>query len=453
MKKVMLVALVLMFALSFMPDNVVAQEDITITWWITPWRIVTPDMDADESPDGEQFADYVSRQFEEKHSNVNVEYQIVTHDGREEQATSAMFAGNPPNVYWEQGSPNPEWVEQGQLEPITDYLTEEDKEDFIDYTLDTGKFGDDYYMWPWNNSNNGMGSSLILNVERFEERGVSIPEDRSWTMDEFLEAAQQLSYDSDGDGDIDRYAITLAADDTINMLGWLHRFGATLLNEDNTEFVLNSPEGVEALQFMVDMIHEYEVAPPGASGMGVYDAINMFHAGRTAMGYGGIYEIGRIDRYTKSGDIEDPFDVRLAQFPHDPEVGPVAYQVNGGFLVFREEDEATRDMAMEFARFITGPEMIGMLEDLLYITSRKSVNETLTFENVDPYTDTDIMTEVEVYLEAISHGVEYYGPAEVPTAEAIPYLTSAIQAALSLDETPQDALDEFVENANSVVFD
>ena len=453
MRKLVLIAFVLLLTLTLIPESVMAQEDMTITWWITPWRITTPDMDPDESPDGEQFADYVSRKFEEKHPNVNVEYQVVTHSGREEQATAAMFAGNPPNVYWEQGSPNPEWVEEGQLEPITDYLTEEDMEDFIPYTLETGKFGDDYYMWPWNNSNNGMGSSLILNVERFEERGVSIPEGRSWTVEEFLEVAKELSYDSDGDGEIDRYAITLAADDTLNMLGWLHRFGATMLNEDNTEFVLNSPEGVEALQLMVDMIHEYEIAPPGASGMGVYDAINMFHSGRAAMGYGGIYEIGRIDRYYKSGDLEDPFDVRLAQFPHDPEVGPVAYQVNGGFLVFKEDDEAKRDMAMEFASFITGPEMIGMLEDLLYITSRESVNETLTFENVDPYTDTDIMTEVEVYLEAISHGVEYYGPAEVPTGEAVSYLTSAIQAALSLDKTPQEALDDFVENANRVVFE
>lgn len=452
MKKLFLLSLVIALTFSLLPDAALAQDEMTITWWITPWRISTPDMGPDESPDGEQFAAYVSRKFEEKHPNVTVDYQVVTHSGKEEQVTAAMFAGNPPNVFWEQGSPNPEWVNQGQLEPITDYLTEEDFEDFIDYTLETGKFGDDYYMWPWNNSNNGMGSSLILNVERFEERGVPIPEDRSWTIDEFIEAAQQLSYDSDGDGEIDRYAITLAAGDTLNMLGWLHRFGATLLNEDETEFVLNRPEGVQALQLMVDMIHEYEIAPDGAAGMGVYDAINMFHAERAAMGYGGIYEIGRIDRYYQSGDITDPFDVRLAQFPHAPEVGPVAYRVNGGFLVFREEDEAKKEMAMELARFITNPEMMAMLEDLLYITSRHSVNKSLTFENVDPYTDTDIMTEVDVYTEAISHGINYFGSPEVPTGEAMTYLTSSIQAALSLDKTPQEALDDFVDNANRVVF-
>ncbi len=444
-KKIILLVLILALSLAFMPEIAAAEEEMTLTWWITPWRIRTPDMEPDEAPDGEQFAAYVSKMFEEKYPHVNVEYQMVTHTGKEEQATAAMFAGNPPHVYWEQGSPNPEWVAQGQLAPITSYLTEEDKEDFIDYTLETGKIGGEYYMWPWNNSNNGMGSTLLLNVERFEERGVEIPEDRSWTMEEFLEVAQQLSYDGN-------YAITLAAEDTLNMLGWMHRFGARMLNEDETEFVLNEPEGVEALQFMVDLIHEYEVAPDGAAGMGVYDAIDNFHAGRTAMGYGGIYEIGRIDRYYRSGDLEDPFEVRIAQFPHDPEVGPVAYQVNGGFLIFQRDNEDELEMAMEFARFITGAEMIGMLEDLLYITSRESVNQQLTFEDMDRYTDTDIMTEVDVYTEAIEYGVNYYGSPDVPVGEAMPYFTSAMEAALSLDMTPQEALDYFVENANRVVF-
>jgi multiple sugar transport system substrate-binding protein len=78
------------------------------------------------------------------------------------------------------------------------------------------------------------------------------------------------------------------------------------------------------------------------------------------------------------------------------------------------------------------------------------VNESLTFESVQAYAD--VRPNVEVYLEAISHGVPYFGPREVNVGPAIDYLRAAVQAALSRQMTPQQALDQFVENANRVVF-
>jgi multiple sugar transport system substrate-binding protein len=425
--------------------------DITLTWWINPWRIAPPGFPEGESPTGEEFPRYISEAFMELHPNVTVRYEVVPNAGYSEKINTAIFAGNPPDVMRGLGF-NPEWAREGLLEPIDDYLTEEDRADFIDYTLENGRVGDHYYIWPWNNSNNGMGSTLLLNPDIFEERGVALPAEpyREWTIEEFLEAAQQLTFDRDGDGRTDVYAITLAAQDTENVLGWLHRFGARLLNDDATEFVLNSPEGVQALQLMVDMVHEYGIAPQGAEAMGVYDTIDNFHQGRAAMGYGGIYEIGRIDRYLVEERIEEPINVIIAPFPNDPEVGPVAFETSNGFVVFRQQDDYQRDMAMELARFITNQENIALLEDLLYVTARHSVNETLTFENVQAYTD--VRPQVETYLNAISYGVPYFGPTEVDVTPALDFLTSAVQAALTRQQTPQEALDNFVAQANRVVF-
>lgn len=449
MRKLILIVCALMLLL---PSAGAQEPDITLTWWINPWRIRPPGFSADESPTGEEFARYISEEFEKLHPNVNVEYEIVPNQGFGEKVTTAIFAGNPPDVLkdlqW-----NPAWARDGLLAPIDDYITEEDRADFISYTLEDGLVDGKHYIWPWNNSNNGMGSTLLLNPAIFEERGVELPAEpyRSWTIEEFLEKAQQLTFDRDGDGTTDVYAITLAAQDTENMLAWLYRFGARLLNEDATEFVLNSPEGVEALQFMVDLIHEYGVAPEGAEGLGVYDTIDNLHQGRAAMGYGGIYEIGRIGRYLDEGRLENPINVVIAPYPHDPEVGPVAYQTSGGFLVFEQNDPYRQEMAMEFARFITNPENTALLEDLLYVTARESVNEQLTFEATQAYTD-DIQQQVEVYVEAISHGVPYYGPSSVDVTPAIDFLTSALQAAFSQQMTPQQALDMFVNEANRVVF-
>ncbi len=427
------------------------EPDITLTWWMNPWRIRPPGFDPEQTPTGEEYMRYIADEFMALHPNVTVETEVVPNAGYLEKINTALFAGNPPDILRDLDF-NPAWARDGLLEPIDAYLTDDDRADFLDYALEDGRIGDHYYIWPWNNSNNGMGSTLLLNPAIFEERGVAMPEapDRSWTLEEFLDAAQQLTFDRDGDGRTDVYAITLAAQDTQNMLGWMHRFGATLLNEDATEFVLNSPEGVQALQFMVDLIHEYEVAPTGAEGLGVYDTINNLHQGRAAMGYGGIYEIGRIARSLNDGLIDEAIEVVIAPFPQDPETGPVAYQTSGGFVVFKQPDAYRRDMAMELARFITNRENMALLEDLLYVTARHSVNEALTFESVQAYAD--VRPNVETYLEAISHGIPYFGPREVDVTPAIDYFTAAMQSALSLQATPQEALDEFVDNANRVVF-
>jgi multiple sugar transport system substrate-binding protein len=453
MKKHLTAAMALLLLLTGIPTFAQAQDpEITLTWWINPWRIRPPGFPADGSPTGEEFARYISEEFEALHPNVTVKFEIVPNQGFGEKVTTAFFAGNAPDVIkdlqW-----NPDWARQGLLAPIDDYLTDEDRADLIDYTLESGLVDGEHYIWPWNNSNNGMGSTMLLNPAIFEERGVELPAEpgRHWTLEEFLDAAEQLTFDRDGDGTTDVYALTLAAQDTENMLAWLHRFGARLIDEDGTEFVLNSPEGVEALQFMVDLIHEHGVAPRGAEGLGVYDTIDNLHQGRAAMGYGGIYEIGRIGRYTNEGRIANPIRVVIAPYPHDPEVGPVALQTSGGFLVTRQRDAYRQEMAMELAKFITSAENAVLLEDLLYITARNSANERLTFERTQAYTE-NIQAQVATYVEAISHGVPYYGPSDIDVAPALDYLTSALQAAFSRQMTPQQALDNFVQQANRAVF-
>ena len=257
-----------------MSSIALAQPQIELTWWINPWRIVTPDLPEGQSPTGEEYARYMSEQFMALHPNVTVKYELVPNAGFGEKVTTAIFAGNPPDVLkdldW-----NPEWAREGLLEPIDAYLTDADRADFLDYSLAKGEIDGQHYIWPWNNSNNGMGSTMLLNTALFAEAGVDLPAlpDRSWTIDEFMAAAEALTMDRDGDGTTDVYALTFAARDTENMLAWLFRFGGRLMNAEGTAFVLNSPEGVRALQFIVDLIYEYGYAPTGGEALDVYGTI------------------------------------------------------------------------------------------------------------------------------------------------------------------------------------
>ena len=418
----------------------------TITWWINPWRIAPPGMDASVAPTAEDFPQWVSEEFMRLNPDVEVVYEVVTNAGYDEKVSASILARRTPDLMKDLVF-RKEWAERGLLEPIDDFLAPEDVEDWYDYALGGGKIKDKHYIFPWNNSNNGMGNAMLLNPAIFAERGVDLPAlpNRTWTFDEFLEAAKKLSYDSDGDGVNDHFALSFAATDLLNSTAWLHIFGGRMFNEDETEVIINSPEGIAGLQFMVDAMYEYEIAPKGAEGMGIYDVIGLFHQGRTAMGYGGPYEIGRIDRYVKEGQLQDAFDVHIAPYPHLPEVGQVSHHTSGGFIVFKQDDPVKREKVMEFANFLTNFENTASLKTLMYVTARKSVNEVI-------YEDSKFADEVSIYMNAIDNGVPYFGSNDINFSLANPFLQAAFEAAFSKTKTPQEALDEFAREANRVLF-
>lgn len=415
-------------------------QDITITWWTNPWRIAPPGFPEDKAPTSEDFPAWVSEQFMRLHPNVKVIYEVVPNAGYGEKIVASVLAGRAPDLVKDLNYKR-QWAETGLLEPIDDYLKPEDVADWYDYTLAKGFVNGKHYIFPWNNSSNGMGVTMLLNPEFFASQNVDLPAlpSRAWSIDEFMEIAKQLSYDDD------HYAFAVGAKDIENTLAWLYLHGARMFNEDETEVTLNSPEGVAGLQFLIDAMYTHEIAPKGAEGMGVYDIIGLFHQGNTAIGYGGPYEIGRIDRYYKEGSLDRVFPVNIAPFPYRPGYDPIALGTSGGYIVFKQRDAAKRDMVMEFAQFLTNFENTAALKSLMYVTARDSVNANL-------YDDSPFAEEVAVYTQALEHSIPFFGSTEIDFSPVTSHLQAMFEAAFARTKTPQQALDDFVKEANRILF-
>lgn len=428
------------------PQFATAAKKTTITWWLNPWRIEPPGFTGERAVTAEDYPQWVKEEFERLHPNVEVKYEVVTNTGFSQKISAAILAGNPPDVL-RASSFKKDWATHNLLEPVDDYVTPEDVANWYTDAYEGFRIDGKHYMFPWSYGTNGMGSSMLLNPKIFAERGVELPAlpERAWTLDEFLTAAKKLSWDVNGDSVNDQYALALGAQDSENNPAWLYMRGASMFNEDETKVIIDSPEGIAGLQFMVDMIYEHKVAPPGAEGMGIYDIINLFHSKKTAIGYGGPYEIGRIYRAVNEGKLDEPFEVKIAQYPHIPEIGPVANYASGGFMVFRQKDAEKRKMVMEFCRFLTSPENTRLLKSLLYITARDSVNEDL-------YADSVFADDVAVYANAIQNGKYYYGSLEVDFSSASKFWQSAFEAAFTRDKTPEAALKDFAKEANQALF-
>jgi multiple sugar transport system substrate-binding protein len=122
---------------------------------------------------------------------------------------------------------------------------------------------------------------LYYNKTMFDAARVAYP-DASWTWDDYTTAAHLLTKDRDGDGSIDQWG-------SATLMPWVEEYvaplvfsnGGTLLNADRTRCLLDQPEAVQAIQFMVDLMTVHKVCP--GLGQVVTVAGDAFSTGQVGM--------------------------------------------------------------------------------------------------------------------------------------------------------------------------
>ena len=146
-------------------------------------------------------------------------------------------------------------------------------EGFAESAVEGGRVGGELYGMPWGFSTR----ALFYRTDLLEAAGLGPPQ--SW--DEMLAAAQRVN---DPDNDVAGFGIA-ALDHTstaVQFLIWLWSAGAEVLNEDNTEAIFNSPEGVEALSRYASVAQE-GYAVPGAITQDEPALHSLFRQGGVAM--------------------------------------------------------------------------------------------------------------------------------------------------------------------------
>jgi multiple sugar transport system substrate-binding protein len=124
---------------------------------------------------------------------------------------------------------------------------------------------------------------LFYNKKLFDEAGVAYP-DETWTWDDLLAAAQQLTKP---DGSQWGIQIPNSWGDWLwprGMMPLIFQNGGELISEDGTKTTgyLNSPETVEAIQWYVDLFKVHKVAPTKQDVESLAGQ-DLFQTGRVAM--------------------------------------------------------------------------------------------------------------------------------------------------------------------------
>ena len=116
---------------------------------------------------------------------------------------------------------------------------------------------------------------LVYNKDLFDQAGVAYPT-ADWTQDDLQAAAEAIRALGD---DIFGIYQPITYNEFYKVAA---QYGGSLLNEDLTDFTINSPENVQAAQVMVDRVLVSNVQPTEVQmgGMGDWD---LFMSGRLGM--------------------------------------------------------------------------------------------------------------------------------------------------------------------------
>lgn len=112
---------------------------------------------------------------------------------------------------------------------------------------------------------------FYYNTESFAKAGVE-PPTSDWTVEEFLDIAQRLTLDSEGRNaqdpnfdaeNVEQYGVRVRKYSVLENMAWVWLFGGDVFSPDYTtvDGYLNSPETIEAITFLRDLVLEHHVAP------------------------------------------------------------------------------------------------------------------------------------------------------------------------------------------------
>jgi len=301
--------------------------------------------DAD-SPRGEAIRAILDA-FEAKHEDIRV--RLLGGAGDDRKLLTQIAGGDAPDVIETAYRNVQVLAKAGVLRQLEEL--ESMKDAFYKPLWDLGTHEDGLYGCPWF----GHTIQLVYNKKLFADAGIAKP---PATWDELYAVAKKLTRDTDGDGEPDRFGLSLVGkqdpDITWLFTMFLHQGGGQLVKKENGAWrvALNSPEGQRALEFYVKLCRE--VCPPGVGNKAGGDVMADFRNRTAAMEFQGPW--GVTDIWQQPEDMR--FPVGAAEAPAGP--GGKAFELGANMTVIPLTC-SNPEAALKLVEYLAGREAQALL--------------------------------------------------------------------------------------------
>lgn len=257
--------------------------------------------------------------FTEQNPGIEVEIEAVPWANYWEQLPLDIQSGDMADIFWTNTSNYGRYADAGNLLNITETLGD-DHDEWNQAAIDL--YTRDGSLWGVPQLTDSI--ALFYNKTLLDEAGID-PTTLAWSPDSeedtLLPALQQLTTDSAGvtaaeDGfnpdDVSVWGFNAQNDLQAIWLDFLAQNGGQF--QDGDQFAFDSPEGVAAFQYLVDLINTEHVSPPAADTNANGDlARELFVQGKMALFQSGQYSLPAM------ADIGDSFEWAIAPMVAGPD--------------------------------------------------------------------------------------------------------------------------------------
>ena len=252
----------------------------------------------------------------------------------------AVAAGNPPVLAQVYESWTSELLEAKKIVPIERYIRGENGlpdsilQDIFEIFRIDNQWNGIYVTFPFNKS----VPVFYYNLDLFEKYDI---EHFPKTWEEFKDIAKKLTVDTDEDGEPDIYGTAFPVEVWI-FATILYQKGGRLIEGDDAVFY--SPEGIEALNFLLDLLYKDKCAYLTTG----YRHQDDFATGKVGMVWGTIVSYGFIRNKIN-------FRLGVAPVPHDKDSIVIIAGTN--VALFADVPEEKRKRAFEFLKYFLHPDV------------------------------------------------------------------------------------------------
>jgi len=312
------------------------------------------------SPEEQELLKQTLKEFEDKHTNIKVNYEIIA-DQYMDVIKTRLIGQEGPDLFYLDAFEAPGLISKGVIEPLDSYVKPEfDVNDFEQPLLDAFKYEGKTYGFPKDFSTLAM----FYNKKDFAEAGIASP---PTTWEELQEAAKKLTKVEGGK--VTRFGFGVAPELARQML-MVQAFGGKVSDEQgNAAFA--SPEALKGLQLVVDM-HNKDKTSGEPKELGAGWGGEMFGQGKASIVFEGNWAIPFLQENYKD------LDYGTAELPTiNGKKGTTAFTV----AYVMNKDSKHKEAAWELLSYLTGKDgMKTWTSKGFALPTRKSVAAELGYD-------------------------------------------------------------------------
>jgi len=366
--------------------------------------------------------DSLITEFNQTHPEIKVDHVgMGNYQALSQKLMATVAAKKPPTISQVFES----WTEQlfrvGVLIPVEELLTEDEinelKRDIYPIFIEDNTWNGKLVTFPFNKS----VPAYFYNKTLFKNEGIDhFP--TNW--DEFIETGKKITKDTNEDGTPDIWATAFPLS-TWMFETILYQSGGRILSEDNVTPLFNKKEGIESLQFFLDILNKHRI---GYLTMG-YQHQDDFLAGKVAIISGSVVS------YSFIMALKPDFDLGMAPVPSGRNNAVVISGTN--IALFANASNEQKQAAMKFIKWFLSTEIQAKWSyGTGYVPVRiKSLEEPLMKKRIEALPELmDVISQLEfAYTEPRIAG--WLGGRQILGTEGI-------EPALRGVKSPEEALND-----------